>query len=73
VVSAVGVTESVPDVPDGEKLVPLQEVAASLDQVSVEDDPFSTAVGDAERETVGETATVADRLADPPGLEQVML
>ncbi len=54
-VAAVGVTESVPDVPDGEKLVPLQAVAAVLDQVSVEDCPYGTEVGDAERDAVGDT------------------
>ncbi len=53
-------TEVEPEVPDGENPVPLQEVALVLDQVSVEDDPFSTVVGDAEREAVGITDTVAD-------------
>jgi hypothetical protein len=74
VVVVVGETARDPDTPDGEKAfpVPLQVVALMLDQASVEDKPFGTAAGDAERVAVGSTSTVADWLADPPGPLQVI-
>jgi hypothetical protein len=44
-----------PERPDGEKPfpVPLQPVALTLDQASVDDWPFGTDVGDAEKVMVG--------------------
>ena len=47
---------------DGEKPlpVPLQAVALVLDQARVDDRPFGTDVGDAEKVTVGRTCPEAD-------------
>jgi hypothetical protein len=53
VVVVVGLTESEPEVPDGEKLVPLQEVALVELHVRVEELPLLMVVGFAEIFTVG--------------------
>lgn len=45
----------------------VQEVAFVEDQVSIEDPPLTTEVGFAVSDTVGDTLTVADALALPPG------
>ena len=53
----------------------VQDVAFVEDQVSVEDAPFATDVGFATSDTVGvgggDTVTVADALALPPGPVQI--
>ena len=52
----------------------VQELASVEDQVSVEDAPYATDVGFATSDTVGiggNTVTVADALALPPGPLQV--
>jgi hypothetical protein len=51
-----------------------QELASVEDQVSIEDPPYATDVGFATSDTVGiggNTVTVADALALPPGPLQV--
>ena|SRR5579862_5595179 len=55
VVVAVGVMETDPDAPDGEKPfpVPLQELAFALVQVSVVVSGYHSAVGEADNVTVG--------------------
>ena len=49
----VGVTVTVPDVPEAVKPVPTHEVTLVEDQVSVVDWPFATEVGDAVSVAVG--------------------
>jgi hypothetical protein len=56
VVVAIGTRGRDPDLPDGEKPVPLQVVALVLVQVSVVDSGYHSEVGDAERVTVGAAA-----------------
>ena len=61
-VVAVGKTERDPEVPDGEKPTPLQEVALVDDHESVDETPGGTLAGFALNETggaVGDTAVRA--------------
>ena len=76
-VVAPGVTTAVPEVPDGVKLPPVQDVALVELQDRVDDCPALMEVGLAESETVGggdeaATETVAVAVADPTLAEQVI-
>ena len=65
-VVAIGTTTRDPDVPDGEKPVPvpLQAVALALVQVSVVDSGYHNEIGDAERVTVGPATLTCAELGD---------
>jgi hypothetical protein len=82
VVVALGCTTTEPEVPDGVKLPPLQDVALVELQESVDDCPAVTDAGLADKDTVGAggggggggaaTVTVAAAVADPPFPAQVI-
>ncbi len=75
VLLSAGNTVAVPLVPDGEKFVPVQDVALVELQVSVELSPLNITVGDAESDAVaaGTTVMLSVFVTEPPVPVHVML